>query len=135
MKKSRYKAFLPDRNLQFSDTNQLFCGLFPFYTELTEKQKANAFRNIKERKIMKIRTAEEAKRLEEVIKKCRRTVYLTTVDGDQYDLKSLFGWYLGIIEMMNGAYDNSEMKIVAKSNEDQALISSFISQRQMAQAA
>ncbi len=84
---------------------------------------------------MKIRTAEEAKRLEEVIKKCRRTVYLTTVDGDQYDLKSLFGWYLGIIEMMNGAYDNSEMKIVAKSNEDQALITSFISQRQVAQAA
>lgn len=50
---------------------------------------------------MKIRSNEEVRLFEEAVDRCRHAVLLLLPDGTQYDLKTPFGRYQGIAQLMS----------------------------------
>ncbi len=77
---------------------------------------------------MTIRNDDEMKMLENTIDRCRRTVWLITADGKQYNLKVPAEQSQGIARMMN-AKDFEEPELFASCIEDEMILFEFFSWR------
>ena len=74
---------------------------------------------------MIIRNGRELSLLEEIIRKCRKTVWLRTACGKQYDLKNPVERCLGFAEMLKPqAVD--ELELFTNSYENEMLLFEFI---------
>ncbi len=78
---------------------------------------------------MRIRNNQELRMFESVIDRCRRTVWLVTPEGEQFDLKTPSGRYQGIAKMLSaGEYEESEL--FASCLEDEMTIFEFFAWRE-----
>ena len=70
---------------------------------------------------MKIRTNDEMRMFEETINRCKRTVWLITPEGEQFDLKTPTGRYQGIARMLS-AKEYEEPELFTSCFEDEMVI-------------
>jgi len=75
---------------------------------------------------MRITSNAEVKKFREVINNCSNTVFLVNNRGEQYDLKTTDGWFMGMSELMHEKDDYSEPEIFTTSYEDEARVVRFI---------
>ena len=80
---------------------------------------------------MTIRNNEEKKMFENAIDRCRRTVWLITPEGEQFDLKTPAGRNQGIAKMLN-AKGYEEPELFTSCFEDEMIIFEFFNKRQQA---
>jgi hypothetical protein len=80
---------------------------------------------------MTIRNKEEKKMFENAIDRCRRTVWLITPEGEQFDLKTPAGRSQGIAKMLN-AKEYDEPELFTSCFEDEMIIFEFLNMRQQA---
>ena len=78
---------------------------------------------------MTIRNNEEKKMFENAIDRCRKTVWLITPDGEQFDLKTPAGRNQGIAKMLN-AKEYEEPELFTSCFEDEMAIFEFLNNRQ-----
>ena len=78
---------------------------------------------------MTIRNNEEKKMFENAIDRCRRTVWLITPEGEQFDLKTPTGRNQGIAKMLN-AKGYEEPELFTSCFEDEMAIFEFLNNRQ-----
>ena len=71
---------------------------------------------------MKIKTNEEMTLFENAIDRCRRSVYLVTSDGRQYDLKTPAGRYQGISQMFEDHRTQTEPELFTNCIEDEMIM-------------
>ncbi len=64
---------------------------------------------------------------EKVIDRCKKTVWLVTPEGEQFDLKTLLGRSVGIKKMLN-AKDYEEPELFTSCIEDEMIFFEFFSQ-------
>ena len=80
---------------------------------------------------MTIRNNEEKKMFENAIDRCRKTVWLITPEGEQFDLKTPTGRAQGFTKMMN-AKDYEEPELFTSCLEDEMTIFDFFNWRSQA---
>ena len=80
---------------------------------------------------MTIRSNEEMKLFEHTIDQCRKTVWLMTPEGEQYDLKTPMGRYQGIARMLSSK-SVMEPELFTTCFEDEMTIFAFLRQRDVA---
>ncbi len=78
---------------------------------------------------MTIRNNEEKKMFENAIDRCRRTVWLITPEGEQFDLKTPAGRNQGIAKMLN-VKEYEEPELFTSCFEDEMAIFEFLNNRQ-----
>ncbi len=78
---------------------------------------------------MKIRSNEEMYLFEKAIDSCRNSVLLLTPEGEQYDLKTPFGRYQGISQLLKSRKDGMEPEIYTNSAEDEIVMFEFLRER------
>ena len=80
---------------------------------------------------MTIRNDEEMRMFEEALERCKKSVYLVTADGEQYDLKTPTGRYEGIAKMLN-AKDYEEPELFTNCIQDEMVLFEYIRKTQYA---
>ncbi len=76
---------------------------------------------------MTINNTKEMQMFEKVIDRCKKTVWLVTPEGEQFDLKTLMGRSAGIKKMLN-AKDYEEPELFTSCIEDEMTFFEFFSQ-------
>ncbi len=73
---------------------------------------------------MKIKTLQDVEAFKAAIAKCTGDVYLKSVYGDVYNLKSALTQYVAIAELIRD--QNGELELFASNREDEAILIDFI---------
>ena len=74
---------------------------------------------------MKIKNVEQIKEFLEVVDKCQSDVYLTSVYGDRFNLKSELSRYVAIGKLLGDHGD--ELELFCSKKEDEYLFIAFFS--------
>lgn len=73
---------------------------------------------------MKITNISEVETFRQVIKECTGDVYLKSVEGDVFNLKSAMSEYIALGRLLGEHGD--ELELFASNREDEALLLSFV---------
>lgn len=73
---------------------------------------------------MKIRTMEDIEALKTAVGQCSRAVWLESVNGDKYDLKSEFSQYIAIGALIRD--DAEQLELFAADPRDQAIMMELV---------
>lgn len=73
---------------------------------------------------MKIKTLNDVEAFKAAIAKCTGDVYLKSVYGDVYNLKSALTQYVAIAELIRD--QNGDLELFASNREDEAILMDFI---------
>ena len=77
---------------------------------------------------MKIKTIKDVEDFKSVISQCKGEVWLESVYGDKYNLKSALTQYVAIAELIK---DNSgDLELFAQNSEDEAKLIEFFAKHQ-----
>ena len=76
---------------------------------------------------MKIKTIEDVKEFTKIIEQCKGEVWLESIHGDHYNLKSALTRYVAIADLARD--HNSELELFASNPSDESLLMDFISRR------
>lgn len=74
---------------------------------------------------MKIRTLEDVEAFKKVINECKGEVWLESVYGDKYNLKSALTQYVAIADLMRD--NKGELELFAQLPEDESKLINFFS--------
>ena len=74
---------------------------------------------------MKIRTLEDVEAFKKVINECKGEVWLESVYGDKYNLKSALTQYVAIADLMRD--NKGDLELFAQLPEDESKLISFFS--------
>ena len=74
---------------------------------------------------MKIKSIEDIERFKEVIKKCEGQVWLESIYGDKYNLKSELSQYIAMAALLKDK--NEDLELFASNQNDEVLLINFIS--------
>ncbi len=74
---------------------------------------------------MKIRNMQELKKFEEIVDQCKKTVWIVTPSGEQYDLKNPSERYLGLDRMIC-MHEYEEPEVFTNCTADEMLMFGFI---------
>lgn len=78
----------------------------------------------KEEKTMKIRNLKDVEAFKAAIAKCTGDVYLKSIYGDVYNLKSALSQYVAIADLLRDK--NGDLELFASNREDEAILIDFI---------
>lgn len=73
---------------------------------------------------MKLRTENDIESFKQAIGKCSNSVWLESVHGEKYDLKSTMSQYLGIAALLQD--ENEELELFANNTRDQYILMDFL---------
>ncbi len=74
---------------------------------------------------MKITNVKDIEAFQDAVRKCTGEVYLSSADGDFYNLKSSLSQYLAIADLIRDK--NEELELFAKLPKDQLILMNFLS--------
>ncbi len=74
---------------------------------------------------MRVRNLQEVEAFRDAINHCSRSVWLETIHGDKYDMKSALSQYIGIAELLRD--EDEEPELFAPDRADQAVLMDFLS--------
>ncbi|MCD8145127.1 MAG: hypothetical protein LUD79_07310 [Oscillospiraceae bacterium] len=73
---------------------------------------------------MKLRSLKDVEAFKQAIGKCSNSVWLESVHGDKYDLKSAMSQYIGIAALLQD--QNEELELFANGTQDQYILMEFL---------
>lgn len=73
---------------------------------------------------MKIKSLQDVEAFKQAIDKCRGDVWLESVYGDKYNLKSALSQYIAMAELLRDK--NGDLELFARLPEDQAILMEFL---------
>jgi len=75
---------------------------------------------------MKLNRVEDFDLFRDAVKQCSGDVYLESLHGDRYNLKSTFSQYIALWALLKN--DGHNLRLTCSNPEEAALFSNFISQ-------
>ena len=77
---------------------------------------------------MKIRTIKDVQDFVAIVNKCKGEVWLESIHGDKYNLKSALTQYVAMADLVRD--HNDELELFASNAEDEAILMDFIANHQ-----